>query len=153
MADNGADLGELLDGVPYLLVQYLAVRDDDHGIEDDRVVPLQPYQLVGQPSDGVGLAAAGRVLDQVLGADAPAGSVGQQSAHHVQLVVAGPYLLSPLASGLVVPRLHDLGVVLDDVGQPVAGEDLLPEVVGLEAVGVRRIARAVVPSPVEGQEP
>jgi hypothetical protein len=28
-------------------------------------IPLQPDQLVGQPGDGVGLAAAGRVLDQV----------------------------------------------------------------------------------------
>ena len=99
------------------------------------------------------LAAARRVLNQIPRADSPGGCVSQEPAHHVQLVVAGPYLLSPLASGLVVFRLHDLGVVLDDVGQPVAGQDLLPEVVGLEAVGVRRIARAVVPSPVEGQEP
>ena len=37
--------------------------------------------------------------------------------------------------------------------RPVAGEDALPEVVGLEAVRVGRIARAVVPALVEGQEP
>ena len=37
--------------------------------------------------------------------------------------------------------------------QAVACEDLLPEVVGLESVWVRRVARAVVPPPVEGQEP
>ena len=36
---------------------------------------------------------------------------------------------------------------------PSRGEHLLPQVVGLEAVGVRRVARPVVPSLVEGQEP
>ena len=42
MADDGADLGELLDGVPYLLVQYPAVRDDDGRIEERFAVLLQP---------------------------------------------------------------------------------------------------------------
>ena len=93
------------------------------------------------------------MLNQILRADSPGGCVGQQSAHNVQLVVAGPYLLAPLASRLVVLRLHDLSVVLDDVGEPGAGEDLLPQVVGLETVGVRRIALAIVPPLVEGQEP
>ena len=37
--------------------------------------------------------------------------------------------------------------------RPVAGQDLLPEVVGLEPVGVRRVAGAVVPALVERQEP
>ena len=54
-----------------------------------------------------------------------------------KLVVTGPYLLPPLAPGLLVLRLNDLGVVLDDVGEPVAGENLLPQVVGLEAVWIR----------------
>ena len=153
MAHDGADLGELLDRVPYLLVQHPPVRDDDHGVEDGRIVLLQSYQLVGEPRDGVGLAAARRVLDQILGTDSPTGCVGQQSAHHVQLVIAGPYLLSPLSARLVVPAFHDLGVVLDDVGQAVAGDDMLPEIIGLEAVGVGRVARAVVPPLVEGQEP
>ena len=135
MAHDGADLGELLDGVPYLLVQYPAVRDDDGQIEERVAVLLQPDELVGQPRDGVRLAAARRVLNQILGADSRDGCVSQEPAHHVQLVEAGPYLLSPLASRLIVPRLHDLSVVLNDVGEPVAGEDLLPQVVGLEAVG------------------
>ena len=100
MAHDRADLGELPDGVPYLLVQYPAVCDDDGRIEECFAVPLQPYQLVGQPRDGVGLAASRRVLNQILGAGYSTGRVGQQFAHHVQLVVAGPYLLPPLA-----PRL------------------------------------------------
>ena len=153
MAHDGANLGELLDGVPYLLVQYPAVRDDDGRVEERLAVLLQPNELVSQPSDRVGLATARRVLDEILGAHSPAGRVGQQLAHHVQLVIARPYLLSPLASGLVVPRLHDLSVVLDDVGEPIAGENLLPQVIGLEAIGVWTVALAVIPALVERQEP
>ena len=68
-------------------------------------------------------------------------------------MVARPYLLSPLVSGLVVFGLDDLSVVFDDVGEPFASEDLLPQVIGLEAVGVGWIVLAVIPSLVEGQEP
>ena len=150
---DGADLGELFDGVPNLLVQHPAVRDDDHGVEDGRVISLQSYQLVGQPRDGVGLATARRVLNQILRACSPTGCIGQQPPHHVQLVIAGPYLLPPLAARLVVLALHYLCVVLDDVRQPFTGEHLLPEIVGLETVGIGGVARAVIPSLVEGQEP
>ena len=128
-------------------------RHDDHGVEDGRVILLQSYQLVGQPRDGVGLAAASRVLNQILRACSPTGCIGQQPPHHVQLVIARPYLIAPLAARLVVFHLDDLGVVLNDVGQPVSGEHLLPQVIGLEAVGVRRIACTVVSPLVEGQEP
>ena len=47
----------------------------------------------------------------------------------------------------------DLGEVFDDVGQAVAGENFLPEVIGLEAIGVGWIAPAVIPALVEWQEP
>ena len=49
---------------------------------------LQADQLVRQPGDGVRLAAAGRVLDQVALARAVRLRVGQQLPHHVELVVA-----------------------------------------------------------------
>ena len=153
VAHDGANLGELFDRVPDLLVQHPPVGDDEDGVKDDLVVPFQPCQLVGQPCDRVGLTAASRVLDQVPAADSFAGHVFKQPSHHVQLVVAGPYLLPLPVAGLVVPRLQKLGVVLDDVGEPAAGEDLLPQVVGLETIGIRLIAGAVVPSLVEGQEP
>ena len=52
------------------------------------VVLLQADQLVRQPGDRVRLAAAGRVLDQVAPARAVLCRVGQQPAHHVELVVA-----------------------------------------------------------------
>ena len=80
------------------------------------------------------------MLNQIFRANPPGGYFIQEATHHVQLVVARPYLLSPLASGLVVLGLDDLSVVLDDVGEPFASEDLLPQVIGLEAVGVGRIA-------------
>ena len=57
------DLGVLPDGVADLLVEQSAVGDDDDRIEDRGVVLCLPDQLVGQPGDGVALAAAGRVLD------------------------------------------------------------------------------------------
>ena len=49
--------------------------------------------------------------------------------------------------------LHDQGVVFEDVGKAARGQNLAPEVVGLEAVEVGGIARAVVVPLVERQEP
>ena len=42
VAHYGADLGELLDGVPYLPVQYLPVGNYDDRIEERLAVLLQP---------------------------------------------------------------------------------------------------------------
>ena len=88
VADGRAHLGELLDRVADLLVEDAPVGDDDDRVEDRRVVALQADQLVGQPGDRVRLAAAGRVLDQVAPAGAVRLGVGEQLAHHVELVVA-----------------------------------------------------------------
>ena len=49
--------------------------------------------------------------------------------------------------------LDDLGVVLQDVGQARWREHRLPEVVGLQAVGVRWVAGTIVVADVEWQEP
>ncbi len=73
--------------------------------------------------------------------------------HHIELVVAGEDLLISLATGAIVLFLHHLGIVLQDVGQSFWREDILPQVVGLDAVRVGRIACAVVVAFVEGQEP
>lgn len=93
------------------------------------------------------------MLDQVAPARAVFSRVGEQPAHHVELVIARPDLQSPLLAGLLVLEFDDLRVVLEYVGQALAGEDALPEVVGLQAVRVRGIARAVVPAQVERQKP
>ena len=129
------------------------VGDDDDRVEGRGAVPGQPDQLVGQPGDGVALAASGRVLDQVTTARAVVTCVGQQAAHHVELMVARPDLGPLPPARLLVLRLHHLGVVLQDVGQALPAQHLPPQVAGLDAAGVGRVAGAVVPAAVEGQEP
>ena len=123
MADGGADLCELLDRVADLLVEDAAVRDDDDRVEDGRALLRQPDELVGQPGDRVGLAAAGRMLDQIPLADAMPAGVRQQLPDHVELVIARKNLDRLLLARLLVLELDDLGVVLDDVGQAVASQD------------------------------
>ena len=100
------------------------------------------------------------MLDQVRVPGAVCLRVGEQPAHDVELVVraarsapSASLSLADVAKVQSVPCLDDLRVVLEDVGEAVAGEDALPEVVGLEPVGVGRVARAVVPAEVERQEP
>ena len=46
-----------------------------------------------------------------------------------------------------------MGVVLKNMGQALAGQRLAPQIVRLDAAHVGRVARAVVPAAVEGQEP
>ena len=150
---RGRDLGVLADRVADLPVQDQPIGDDDDRVEGRRPVPGQSDQLVGQPGDGVALAAAGRVLDQVALARAAAPRVDQKAANHVELVVARPHLAPAPPARLLVLPLHHLGVVLEDVGQALRGQHLAPQVVGLDAAGVGRVAGAVVPAPVEGQEP
>ncbi len=48
-------------------------------------------------------------------------------------MVAWEDLGLPLASRALVLLFHYLGIVLDEVGQPFAGEDLAPQIVDLEA--------------------
>ena len=148
-----ADLGVLLDGVADLPVEDAPVGDHDDRVECRSVVLRESDQLVGQPGDGVALPAARRVLDQVAPARPVRRGVGQQPAHHVELLVARPNLCPLFLAGLLVLHLHHLGVVLQDVGQALASQHVSPQVVGLEAARVGRIAGAVVPAPVERQEP
>ena len=153
VAHRRPDLGILLDRVVDLPVEDAPVGDHDDGVEDGSAVLLEPDQLVRQPGYGVALAAAGRVLDQVAPARAMLTGVFQQPAHHVELVVAGPDLGLGPAARLLVPLFHQLCVVLEDVGQALAGQHLTPQIVRLDPARVGGVAGAVVPAPVEGQEP
>ena len=103
--------------------------------------------------DGVALPAARRVLDEVAPARPVRRRVGEQPPHHVELVVARPHLRAPLPAGLLVLRVDDLRVVLQDVRHALARQHPPPQVVGLDAAGVGRVAGPVVPAPVERQEP
>ena len=116
-------------------------------------VALQPDELVREPGNGVRFAAARRVLDQVAPARPVGTRIGQHLPHDIDLVIARPDLLAFFLAGAWI-LLHDnLRVIFQDVGQPRRGEHLFPEVVGLEAVRVGRVAGAVLVTLVEGQEP
>ena len=85
--------------------------------------------------------------------DAVPPHVGEQFLNRIQLMVAREYLFNGFLLRLLVRLLHHLRVVLDDAGELPLREDVLPEVVRHDAVGIRRIARAVLPALVERQEP
>src|SRR5690606_16424793 len=112
---RGAHLGKLFDRIPDLPIKDAAVSDDDNGIEDGSAVPRKTDELVGQPSDGVGLATAGRMLDKIAPAHAVRPRVRQKFAHHVQLVVAREDLPSPFLASLRVFLHDELSVVFEDV--------------------------------------
>ena len=79
--------------------------------------------------------------------------VGEDESHHVELMVTGENLHPLLPARLLVLLFHDLGIVLQNIGQAGRRQDALPQVVGLDAVRVRRISRAIVPALIEGQKP
>ena len=153
MPHGRAHLGEVPDRVPDLLVEEDSIGHDDNGVEGFLLPVLQPNELVGEPGDRVGLAAASRMLDQVPLARPLLGGVGQEFPHHVKLMIAWEDLGSLLFARLVVLTLDDLGVILKDVGQSLGSENPFPEVIRLESVGIGRIARPIVPPLVERQEP
>ena len=97
VADRRADLRELLDGVADLLVEDAPVGDDDDRVEDLRLSPLsRPMSWCASQAMEFDLPAAGRVLDQVAPARALVPGIGQQLAHHIELVVAREDLLALL---------------------------------------------------------
>ena len=80
----------------------------------------------------------------------------QQRTHRAQLMEAREDLLAFLAflaAGVCFFLLHHLRVALDDVGQRLAVQHLLPQVIGLQTIRVGRVACAAVPALVERQEP
>src|SRR5579872_6926877 len=79
--------------------------------------------------------------------------VGQETSYDFKLVKPRPDLCTLLLAGFRIERFDELRVVLKNVRQAIAREKALPEVVGLRAVRIRRIASAVVPTLVERQEP
>ena len=149
---------ELVDGVLELLIEHDAVRDHDHTVEDALVVGvMQGREPMGQPSDGVALAAAGGVLDEIVVPRAlPARGV-HEHPHRLELMVAGedhglrPDSVAPFVALLVDLQVHEAG---EDVEQAVALQHLFPQI-GRATGPSRRIGRVAgraVGSLVEGQE-
>ena len=150
---RGPHLGVLADGVADLLVQNAAIGDHNDGLENGLAVSRQPDELMGQPGDGIALAAAGRVLDQIPSPCPVLLTIRQESAHHVPLVIPGPDLDTIAPARFPRFRRHHLGVVLQDIGHALPAEDVAPKVVCLEPIRVGRVAAAAVPTLVERQKP
>ena len=93
------------------------------------------------------------MLDQVALARAPFGGVGAQRPHNVELVIAREYWLARGDPAARIAFFDDACEVFDDVGQAAFGQHLTPEVIGLDAARILRVAGAVVPSAIERQEP
>ena len=66
------------------------------------------------------------MLDQVALPRPMLGGVREQAADGVALMEAGPDLLARLPARFLILGLHDLGVVLEDIGQVLAGQNLTP---------------------------
>ena len=156
--DHAEGLLELPDGALELAVEHAAVGHHDHGVEHAPVfVVVQHRELVGEPGDGVALAAAGGVLDEVALAGAVVARVAHQPAHAVELLVAREDQ-EPLAgpAAALVCLDHFVDELANEVEDAVAGPDPLPQVVGRIAVAggrQRRIPGAAAVAAVERQEP
>ena len=122
---------ELVDRVLELLIEHNAVRDHDHAVEDALVGGVvQGREPMGKPSDGVALAAAGGVLDEVVVSRAlPARSAHEQT-HRLELMVAGEDhglrldLVAPLVTLHFDLQVHEAG---ENVEQTVALQHLFPQ--------------------------
>ena len=90
LLDHAPGLLELRDGILKLAVQHDAIGHDDRRAEDRLVgIVMQIGHLVCRPADGVGLAGACGVLDQIVMAGAVLTGVPHQLAHGVELLEAG----------------------------------------------------------------
>ncbi|MNF61024.1 hypothetical protein D3C84_426530 [compost metagenome] len=62
--DHALGVLELVDGVLQLAIQYRAIGDHYYRVEQTLPsIIIQRGQLMGRPSNGIGLARAGAVLD------------------------------------------------------------------------------------------
>ena len=132
-----------------LRIQHGAVGNDDHAGEHRLVLLIeQRGQPVSRPRNGVGLAASGAVLDQVIMPRSVLSDIGQQLAHHIQLMIARKN------QRFAVFQIHKL---LDNVHHTVLLKDILPQIRCRVTVWVCRIPLAAVVSGsvgalVKGQE-
>src|SRR5437660_1122267 len=93
------------------------------------------------------------MLNKVSLTRADFGHIEEKLADNIQLVIPRINLPVLLFARALVLFFHDLSVVFDDIRKACAGEGFPPEVIRLEAVRIRRIARAVVITFIERQKP
>ena len=151
--DRVADLHELLDRIPNLLVENPAVGDYDNGIQHRATVLFKPNQLMSKPSDRVGFAAACAVLNKILFSDTICFHIGKQPRYNIELMVAGENLFFLFLLGILVHLDDDLRVVFYDQRQFFLGENILPKIIGHKTVWIRRVTCSIIISLVKGQKP
>ena len=149
---------ELVDGVLELLVEHHAIGDDDDAVENPFVcLVVERSQPVGEPANRVALAAARRVLNQVVMPHALFARRLNEPSHSVELMVARedhrldldlPTAVVSLLLGLQVDKARE------QVQKAVAPEHFLPQVSRPVAAAVRvgLVARTAIAALVEGQE-
>ncbi|KFB74180.1 MAG: hypothetical protein AW09_000540 [Candidatus Accumulibacter phosphatis] len=149
---------ELVNGVLQLTVQHHPVGDDHHAVEQPLVAfVVQAGQAVRQPGNRIALAAAGRMLDQIVMSHTFAGSGCHHLAHRLQLVIAreDQAFLANLPAVVGRLLLHiEMQKAGEQVEQAVALQDLFPHVRRLVVARIKvgRVAGSALHAPVEGQE-
>lgn len=138
---------EGVDRVLQLTVQDHTVGDNDDRIEDRLVFGVvDRCQTVGKPGDGVGLSAAGGMLDQVILPGAARTNVRHDLVHHVELMVARKNQLRLFhrfgagGGGNFLFFFHVCHIAVEQIEQGVAAEDGFPKIIGGVAVRVGGVA-------------
>src|SRR4051794_35648366 len=80
-------------------------------------------------------------------------SIREELSYDIELVIAREYLLTPDLAGLAVLDMDDLGVLLQDFRETPGRQDLLPEVIRLDPISIRRVSCPVIPPLVERKKP
>src|ERR1017187_6376089 len=115
---------------------------------------VHPDEPVAKPGDGVGFAGAGAMFDQVVLPRAVLAGMRDQAPHGIELVIARKNHLALAGFFAIFVDLVPIHQeVVQNLQQRVPAPDLFPQVCGLEAVGVRRIAGGAIVPFVEGKEP
>src|SRR6266516_212619 len=126
--DHAEGLLELLYRLLELLIEHAAVGNDDDGIEYPLILyVMEDRELVSQPGDGIALATARAVFDQVTLSRPFCPRVRYQAAHGIELVVTreDQALLARLFPFVIV-FLDLLNELLDKVEHAGSRPDTIP---------------------------
>src|SRR6476619_5272721 len=93
------------------------------------------------------------MLDEVPLARAEPCGISEEFPHHVELVIAGEDLHPLLLARLLVPFLHYLRVVLQNLSKSSGREGAPPEVVRHDAVRIYWVSCPLIPALVTRKEP
>lgn len=107
-----------------------------------------------EPRDGIALPASGRVLDEIVLAHAFLAGFGDNIPDCFQLVIPGEDSvfgpdLPAVERFLLHLYMHEPG---EEIEQAIPGQDLFPEICGLEVARIFRVPCTSVVSLVEGEE-